>query len=161
MENRRSFLLFVLAVAFFGILLRFAIDESGKPSFPHKVQEKAMIKIPVNYEIQFGSIYTGDQTPMVYHGIDSVAVNKDFGIGYGGLPITGFAPTHSQLSLNLGGERATLYIACGTPIPPDPSWKPDGLLTIDGVQNRVPMKVEVFREENNVLVKASPADLKD
>jgi len=121
------------------------------------VVESALPTVKIDYEVQYGSFYTGNQTPIVHYGSDEVVVNESYGIGYVGLPITGYGiPIHSQISLNLGDNDATLFIACGGPIANEP-WQPNGLLRVEGVLNGIIMNVSVVpNEDGTILVRADP-----
>lgn len=67
--------------------------------------------VRVNYQVQYGSIYTGDQTLLIYRGAQELPIVD--GLGPNGLPIAGYFPTHADLPLSLyGGRNATLHVPC-------------------------------------------------
>ncbi|TSC52457.1 MAG: hypothetical protein LiPW41_227 [Parcubacteria group bacterium LiPW_41] len=106
------FVLFLLGIIFSpkGIPVRI-VNEKESVSHEEKsnVQKTVEKKILIRYEIEYGSIYTGDQTPVIHKGITFVSVNEN-GIGRNGLPIHGYLPTHSKMNVNLFGSKNILHI---------------------------------------------------
>ena len=108
--------------------------------------------VTVNYEIRYGSIYTGNQTPIFYKGSEKIPIKNDLGVGQNGLPMSGFFPTHSDLTFGLGGYKTILHIPCiiaDTVI---------SHLEVPGIKNVVFMKVVVNKKgsDNIIVIRAIP-----
>ncbi|MDD4902376.1 MAG: hypothetical protein PHE24_04530 [Patescibacteria group bacterium] len=117
-----------------------------KSSLPKCAREAGVLqKVKVDYEIEYGTIYTGDQTPIVHRGSVIISTKKDVGIGSNGLPILGFFPLHSDITFKLyNGEEATLHI-------PVLSLKQvNGLLEFKDL-NHMFMTVEVSKKESGTF----------
>ncbi|MFH1193039.1 MAG: hypothetical protein V1656_01855 [Candidatus Jorgensenbacteria bacterium] len=114
--------------------------ENVSPPAPEPVRS-----VTVAYEVEYGSFYTGDQTPLVYYGTKELAVSS-LGIGKNGLPIEVFAPTSACITFDMNGRRATLYVPTG-------EKEVAGLLRFDNPgRNAYLMAVKVARRADNVMV---------
>jgi hypothetical protein len=113
---------------------------------------RTISKAVVDYEIEYGTIYTGDQTPIIHKSTLTISENNGNGTGENGLPIMGFGPDHSDITFKLyNGEEATLHI------PVLALKQAGGLLEIKN-SNGTYMTVEVSKKENGTFfVRAFPA----
>jgi hypothetical protein len=106
--------------------------------------------VVVRYEIKYGSIYTGDQTAIVYKGIRNIPILEG-GIGANGLPVHHLFPISAQLHFFLKrGEKVILHVPCMYKDEEILSW-----LEIKGITNRIFMKTLVTKENGFVFVKAT------
>jgi hypothetical protein len=114
----------------------------------HEALTKVVPPYTVNYEIELGSIYTGDQTPIVHRG--SMTIVGDFIPAANGLPVTGYFPDHFAINFDTWeGEQATLLIpSCATKTI---SWA-----SCDGAINGFLMTSEVEVGQHEAFVRARP-----
>ncbi len=114
----------------------------------HEASAKIVPQYTINYEIELGSIYTGDQTPIVHRG--SMAIVGDFIPAANGLPVTGYFPDHFDIDFKpWEGERAILRIpSCATRVV--------SLVSCEGAANGIYMTTEVETGEHEALVRARP-----
>lgn len=107
------FTLFLLGIIFSpkGIPVRI-INEKESVSHEEKsnVQKTEEKKILVRYEIEYGSIYTGDQTYVVHKGTTYVSEKTENGFGENGLPIHGWMPAETRIPIKLFNSKAILHI---------------------------------------------------
>lgn len=139
-------LFFFFLFIFVTLIASLQTEEKNESVYKPVKIERIIIKnsdiVRVNYEIMYGSFYTGNQTYFLHKGIEVIEV-KDLGTGYCGLPITGIFPVHSEITFDYLGHKAKLLISCDTD-------KPDGLLQIEG-ENVASMKVNVSKNSNNSI----------
>lgn len=147
MKNGNGYLFFFFLFLLIGVLFLLS-KKDQKSEALEALQPVASMK--VEYQIQYGTIYTGDQTPIIYKGFTSIPIKEGNGIGANGLPISGIFPTHSDLVFNLNGSQATLHI---------PTLLLDsvtGLLELKDL-SRALMTVRVSKKENGAfLIQAFP-----
>ncbi|MFW0862097.1 MAG: hypothetical protein ACKKL6_00735 [Candidatus Komeilibacteria bacterium] len=124
------------------------------------VIETVLSAVKVEYEIQYGSFYTGDQTLIFHRGSSEIKAKEGYGIGYGGLPITSYGwPVHSEFVFELGDSEATLFIACAGPIANEP-YQPNGLFRAPGAANAILMDIDLkSNEDGSIFVKAKPTPI--
>jgi hypothetical protein len=145
------FLLFCLSVIFSVFKQTVEIPERlslHRPRQSSNMEEPQKIK--VEYEIEYGSFYTGNQTSIFCRGMILMSIKKDFGAGVNGMPISGIFPVHSDLFFEIFGQKAILRVPCSL------AGNTVGLLEVDG-SNKIPMTIAVAQKSDGYfLVKAFP-----
>ncbi|MDP3974804.1 MAG: hypothetical protein Q8P88_00760 [Candidatus Jorgensenbacteria bacterium] len=125
------------------------IIESAPLSPAPKPEPEPVRNVMVAYEVEYGSIYTGDQTPIVYRGEKELTVSS-LGIGTNGLPIEYLFPVEARVVFDMNGRKAVLHI-------PTVSDVVTGFIRIDDTDQFHLMTVEVTRRPDNVMVvRAAP-----
>lgn len=149
MKNEFSLVITILCLVM-SIILQTSKDEKAEniqPPSKKTTQTSKASYVKVFYEIEYGTIYTGNQTSVLYKGIDSLKITEN-GVGECGLPITGYFPTHSEVSFKIWNSPAKLLIACA-------SNKPSGVLKISDYVNSFIMNTEVRKiSASEILIKA-------
>lgn len=149
MRNSGLFFVFI-----FLLLASFLVKENSEKK--HKktkqktvlTEEKDLKEVVIDYSVEYGSFYTGVQTPIIYKGTTTIKEKKGIGIGGNGLPVLGGPPVHSKFEINLGGDKACLKI---------PSISSDtitGLLEKKGAHTF--MNVMVKKQNEKFFIKAFP-----
>lgn len=148
----------VFALFFLLLAMIFSVAEKERVETPME-EMPAIVDVPpapppivrVRYEVEYGSFYTGDQTPIIHRGLKELPIVEGFGIGTNGLPIHHFAPTlSSQLPFTLkNGEDAILHISCNAP-------RTTGFLEFVGKEYHSFMDVEVTQDPAGISVRAAP-----
>ena len=139
MRNSNSSFVLVL------VLLAVCILIKNEPTTHNHLNKETAPKIRVelvpytiDYEVQYGSIYTGDQTPMIHRG--TITVDGGFDRGDNGLPITGYFPLHCLVHTN---DFDLLAPVCSTEVA--------AFLRGNGASNGVLMTTEVEEFQDRVL----------
>lgn len=149
------------ALVFFFIFLLIAVFQSTKdkkdnPPVSEKVVvkervEKSLVKtVIIQYKIEYGSVYTGDQSPIFHTGVQKVSTNQYGDIGANGLPISEWFPTGTKFPFKINERQALLRILSR-------SNNEVGLMEIQGQENRIFMSVVVKKESvDKFTVTAKP-----
>jgi len=143
---KKGLTLFIVFVVFFlPVIICFW---GGNPE--QGSEQREVSEVCVNYQIQHGSVYTGDQTPVVYEGIETLEVNEN-GLGANGLPIMGFFPTHAKLSFILNnGDRYVLYI----PVIDKSPVISLAMNSENSKNNRILFRTKIERRDSQIFIEA-------
>ena len=132
---------------FFSIFLLIAIFStiqdkkiSHKNIVVEKKTETHVKDFTIQYNVAYGSVYTGDQSPIIYTGNCIVSTNEYGDVGGNGLPVSEWAPQATKFSFTMGEKKALLRIL-------SKSNNEEGLLEIENQSNRILMSVDI--QKNN------------
>ena len=102
----------------------------------------------IDYEIEYGSVYTGNQSPVITRG--TFILNSEFPPGSNGLPVNGVAPNHLAINFQpWKGAQYTLHVPTCCP-------EPASIVTSDGSRGVASMLATVEQRNDQLLVKARP-----
>lgn len=151
MKNRDDgWLVFLLAFLIFTMMFE---DDEPQKVIVVEVEPEITEVIPdphyeINYEIEYGTVYTGNQSPVITRG--TFVLDGQFRPGSNGLPANGFAPSHLAIDFQpWKGAEYTLHVPTCCP-------EPASIVTSNGLHNITPMLAIVEQQNGQLLVKARP-----
>jgi len=149
-RDKESTSLFLIAIITFFLLA--VICFWGESPEQGSEQKKVYTGIRVNYQIQYGSIYTGDQTPIIYKGTEIFKVNEN-GLGANGLPVMSFPPACAKLPFTLNnGDLYVLYVPVDRPVAVSYAMIRDIIM----VKRHIAFRTQVEKRDNQVFIRATP-----
>jgi hypothetical protein len=154
LANIIASLYIIIGLPIFSILLVIQMFSSSDTEEVRVSEAKVTTQpqfVKVSYQVQYGSIYTGDQTPLIYCGEQKLPIVD--GLGPNGLPIAGYFPTHANLPLALyGGRDATLHVPCMS------ADSVVSFLDIPGARYPIYLSARVRKgSDGTVFIRATPA----